>query len=152
MNIVHDLKLPSKILPHLLKQADYTVHIHFWMEIRAFRCPLRFHHLLAPAVEVPAVGPHMTADVPVSFLNISADALFYLFQASSVCMAVNRHAFPGLSAKQAVERHTGQLSLDVPQGLIYARYGIVEDWTIAPVRASHHGLPDILYIMYAPSL
>ena len=152
MNIVHDLKLPSKILSYLLKQPDYTVHIHFRMEIRAFRRSLRLYHLLALAIEVPAVGSHVTADVPVSFLNILTDTLLYIFQASSVRMAVNRHTFPGFSAKQAVKRHAGQLSLDVPQGLIHSRYGIIEDWAIAPIGASHHGLPDILYIMYAPAL
>lgn len=46
---------------------------------------------------------------------------------------VHGRRFPGFAAEELVQRHARHLALDIPQRLIHAAEGVVENWTVAPV-------------------
>src|SRR4051812_1573363 len=62
-------------------------------------------------------------------------------------MAVDGGGFATLAPEQFVDRHVGQLALDIPQGDVDAGDGVVEHGAIAPVGVDHRRLEDILNAM-----
>src|ERR1035438_8101409 len=54
------------------------------------------------------------------------------------------HGFPLFSSGQLVDGHAGLAAFDVPQSLVHAADGVIQDRTVAPVGAVVHGLPKVV--------
>ena len=58
-------------------------------------------------------------------------------------MGIDRRRLAALAAQQLVDRHVGQLALDIPQGLVDAGDGVVEHRAVAPVALHHAHLEQL---------
>ena len=72
------------------------------------------------------------------------DVLFVLDAAPPFRDHVHGGRLSRLAAEQVVDRHPRHLALDVPQGLVDAADGVVEDGAVAPVGGHVAGLPYVL--------
>src|SRR5581483_28366 len=50
---------------------------------------------------------------------------------------------PAFAAQKFIDGHTRLTALDIPQRLIDAADGVIQNWAVAPVRRVVHGLPQI---------
>ncbi len=58
-------------------------------------------------------------------------------------MAIRIDSVPALATQQRVERQTGSLSQNIPQGHIHATEGVIQDRTVSPIRTDEGGLPCV---------
>src|ERR1700722_4288794 len=54
----------------------------------------------------------------------------------------------GLAAEQLIDGHIGAFAFDVPKGLVEPAECVVEDGSVAPVRADKKGLPEVFDVVY----
>ena len=105
-------------------------------------CPSRVSAAGAVGLE-PGRG-HLHPDVVVSCLREGAHAVLHLPGFAAVGVNVDGGGVPGLPAPQVVHGHSGQLALDVPECLVDAAEGVVQDGAVPPVRRDVAGLPNVL--------
>ena len=55
----------------------------------------------------------------------------------------HRHSRPHLASEQLIERHIGQLALDIPERHIDTGNGVIFDWTVTPIGILVHQLPEL---------
>jgi hypothetical protein len=90
---------------------------------------------------------HLAADVAEAGLPEGTDPILELVDVSPVGVDVDVGRAADTAAEQLVDGHPGPLALDVPQGLVDAGHGVVEDRPAAPVGADIRRLPDVLDVV-----
>ena len=86
----------------------------------------------------------LDAHVAEALRDIALRAVDDFREFGAVGVAVGVDGFAALAAGQLIDRHAGLAAFDVPQRLIDAADGVVQDRAVFPVRAVVAGLPDVL--------
>lgn len=90
-----------------------------------------------------AVPAELAAHVPDALREPGADVVGDFGGVAAVGVPVDGGGLAHLAAEQLVERQSGDLSLDVPQGHVDAGDRVVELGSVAPVAADGHRLPEV---------
>ena len=133
---------------HVRDHLQHVAAVGARVEVGAVRRAFRLDHGRALA----AIAAQLDADVAVSPAAIYACTLRgHVLLGGAVGVDVDVGRFPALAAQQVVDRHAGQLALDVPQRLVDARDRVVEHRAVAPVAVDHAHLPDFLDATHVPA-
>ena len=81
----------------------------------------------------------MTPALRHVFLRVVDD----FFELGAAGVGVGVGGFPAFSSGELIDRHAGLAALDVPERLVDAADGVVENGAVFPVRAVVAGLPDV---------
>ena len=90
----------------------------------------------------------MNADITIALIQIALNARFDFFKIFPVRVPIGRNALSAFSAEQLIHRHTGQFSLDIPQGFVHTGYRIVQNGAVPPIRKAHHVLPQVIDLVH----
>src|SRR6185312_11271956 len=83
------------------------------------------------------------ADVAKALADVAFGAIDDLLDFLTVGVAVDVGRFTAFTADEVVDGHVGHAAFDIPEGLVDAADGVVEDGAVFPVRAVVAGLPDV---------
>ena len=139
VNVVDELDVEADLRAHPVKQLRHAAGVGVGMEVRAGQRAVRRHAIVDAAVRAP-----LATHVSDALLDIPRHAVRHFLQVATVRVAVDRRRLATFAAEQVVHRHIRDFSLNVPQRHIDARDRVVQNGTVAPVRADHRRLPNVL--------
>ena len=99
---------------------------------------------LSPDPRPAAVAAHLAADGEDARLPVRQDRVEDLGRLASVGVPVDHRRLAALPAPEVVDRHPGDLALDVPERHVDAGDGVVEDRPGPPIRVDGHHVPQVL--------
>ena len=140
VNIVQQFHFFADVAADEFDHFQHTARIGARVEIAAIQRPWGFMEVGAPA----AVAAHLNADVAVALFLKFEDIFEHFLRIASIGMGVDGGPFAALTPEQVVDRHISQLALNILQGLVDPRYGVVKDRAIAPVALHQVHLEKLL--------
>ena len=150
MHIVAQLHVETQSAAQLVEHLERLAHVLAAVQVNAIQRTLgrrRGGGAKAPT----AIATALATDVGNALLAVLLDVVAQLLQVTAIGMAINRYPFAAFAAEQLVQRHVGLLALDVPQGHVHTRNGVVLNRPIAPVGVLVHQLPQFLNAIGIPT-
>jgi len=95
-------------------------------------------------LRAPAIAAHLHADEVIALLLELAHVVHHFLRVAPVGVRIDSRRLAAFAAQQVIDRHVGQLALDVPQRHVDARDRVVQDGPVAP-GALHHGHLEELF-------
>ena len=140
MDIVNQLDVIPDFVPDSRKQLYRVPHIAGPIQVNSWQSTLgggfRNH-----TVTFPSVSPALAADILDTQFPVPLNIFAQLLQIPSIRVAVDRHSLAHPAAKQLIQRHTSQFSLNIPKCHINSRDRVVFNGTSPPVSILIHQLP-----------
>lgn len=93
------------------------------------------------------VSAQLNADMAVALFHEALHVVHHLADVAARGVGIAVHGEARLAAEQLINGHSGAFAFDVPERLIESAEGVVENGTVAPVRAGVGGLPDVLDVV-----
>src|ERR1035437_9543685 len=160
VNVVQQLdafpELASEVFEHSRNQPAVGPRLPRIL-VRVETCPgsvrttrLRDVHT-ASAIRRVAGDLDLTADVTETLFHVPTDLVLEFRQVAPGRVHIDTSRTAALAAEQLVHGHAGPLALDVPERLVHAGDGVVQNWSAPPVGADHSCLPDIFDVVGVPT-
>ena len=93
------------------------------------------------------IATELDSDVPEAFFHGSFDAAFELFKVAAAAMGIAVGSEPAFTAKELIDGHVCTFTFNVPECLIEAAQGVIEDRAVAPIGACIGVLPHVFYVV-----
>jgi len=86
------------------------------------------------------------------FFHGAANTAFELFKVPAAAMSVTVSGESAFASEQLIDGHIRPFSFYVPQGLVEAAEGVVQDRAVTPIGTRISVLPHVLYVVGVAAL